>query len=58
MHFKRLGSRGFHDLFNRYLLFFSKHNEYRKTDAEDIWVNFIRFLSDVPLMIFINMKCQ
>ena len=33
VHFKRLGSRGFHDLFNYYLCFFSKHNEYCKTEA-------------------------
>ena len=56
VHFKRLGSRVFHDLFNHYLCFFSKHNEYCKT--EDIWVNFSRFLNDVLLMIVINIKCQ
>ena len=28
-----LGSRGFHDLLNQYLYFFSKHNEYCKTHA-------------------------
>ena len=57
VHFKRLGSRGFHD----YLIiicFFSKHIEYCKTEAVDIWVNFSRFLTDVLLMIFINIKCQ
>ena len=32
VHFKRLGSRGFHDLFNHFLCFFSKHNEYCKTE--------------------------
>ena len=34
---KRLGNRGFHDLFIH--CFFSKHNEYCKTEAKDIWVN-------------------
>ena len=43
VHFKRLDSRGFHDLFNHYLCFFSKHNEYCKTKAYNIWVNFSRF---------------
>ena len=33
VHFKRLGSRSVHDLFNHYLCFFSKHNEYIKTEA-------------------------
>ena len=28
-----LGSPGFHDLFNHYLCFFSKHNENCKTEA-------------------------
>ena len=41
-----MGSLGFHDLFNHYLCFFSKHNEYCKTEAHDISVNFSRFLSD------------
>ena len=30
--FKRLGIRGFHDLFNQYQFFFSKHGEYCKTE--------------------------
>ena len=33
VHYKRLGSRGFHDLSNHYLCYFSKHNEYCKTEA-------------------------
>ena len=33
VHFKRLGSRSFHNLFNHYLCLFSKHNEYCKTEA-------------------------
>ena len=33
MFFKRLGSRGFHNLFNKYLFFFSKHYKYCKTGA-------------------------
>ena len=43
VHFKRLDSRGFHDLFNHYLSFFTKHYEYCKTEAKDIWVIFSRF---------------
>ena len=31
--FKRLGSRGFHDLFNHYICLFSKHIENCKTEA-------------------------
>ena len=31
--FKRLGSRGFHDLFNQYLFSFLKHYEYCKTEV-------------------------
>ena len=30
---KRLDSRGFHDLFNEYIFFFSKHYGYCKTGA-------------------------
>ena len=30
VHFNRLASRDFHDLFNSFLYFFSKGNEYRK----------------------------
>ena len=40
VHFKRLGSQGFHDLLNHYLCFF---NEYCKTEVLDIRVNFSRF---------------
>ena len=58
VHFKCLGSRRFHDLFNHYLFFFSKHNEYCKIKVKDIPVNFSRFLSDVILMICINIKRQ
>ena len=55
LYFKRLGSRTFHDLLNHYLRFFSKYNEYCKTEAYAIWVN---FLSDDHLIIFLNIKCQ
>ena len=57
MHFKRLGSRVFHDLVNHYLCFFSKHNEYCKTEAF-ISMDFSRFSSNVFLMIFMNIKYQ
>ena len=30
VHFKRLGSHGFHDTLNHYLCFFSKHDKYCK----------------------------
>ena len=33
VHFKHLVSLGFHDLLNPNLRFFSKHNEYCKTEA-------------------------
>ena len=58
MHFKRLGSRCFHDLFNHYLCFFSKHNEFCKTEASAIWVNFSRVLREVLLKIFTIIICQ
>ena len=58
VHFKCLGSQGFPNLFNHYLCFFSKHNEYCKLEAKDICVNFPDILSYVLLMIFINIKCQ
>ena len=32
-HFKRLGSRVFHDSFNQYVFFFPKHCTCRKTNA-------------------------
>ena len=57
-HLKRLGNRGFHDLFNNYLCYFSKHNNYYKTEAYGIFVNFRDFLSDVLLMIFMNINWQ
>ena len=34
VHFTRLGRQGFYDVVNRYLCFFSKHNEYCKTEAK------------------------
>ena len=33
VHFKRLSIRGFQDLSNHYLCFFSKHSQYCKTEA-------------------------
>ena len=33
VHFKRLGSRVFHDSFNQYVFFFPKHCTCRKTNA-------------------------
>ena len=33
VHFKRLGSRVFHDSFNQYVFFFSKQCTYHKTNA-------------------------
>ena len=33
VHVERLGSRGFHDSFNHYVDFVSKHYEYCKTEA-------------------------
>ena len=33
VHFKRLGSRVFHDSFNQYVFFFPKHWTCRKTNA-------------------------
>ena len=33
VHFTRLSRQGFYDLANHYLCFFSKHNEYCKTEA-------------------------
>ena len=32
VHFKHLGSQGFHYLFKHYLSFVSKHNEYYQTE--------------------------
>ena len=43
VHFKRLGSRIFHDSFNQYVFFFSKQCTYCKTNAIYTWENFIRF---------------
>ena len=56
--FQTFRQSGFHDLFNHYPCFFPKHNEYCKTEALDIWVNFSRFLSNALLVIFINIKCK
>ena len=44
VHFKRLGSRGFQDLVNHYLCFFSNIS--------------LKFLKQIFLMIFMNIKCQ
>ena len=33
VHFKRLGTRVFHDSFNQYVSFFSKQYTYHKTNA-------------------------
>ena len=43
VHFKRLGSRVFHDSFNQCVFFFSKQSTYCKTNAILTWENFIRF---------------
>ena len=50
--FKRLCSRGFHDLFNQSIFSFPKRYENCKTVAYAIGVNFSRFLSNVLLMSF------
>ena len=35
--------------FNHYLCFFSKHSEYCKTEAQDIWLNVSRFFKRCSL---------
>ena len=53
---KRLGSRGFHDLFNQYTFYCSKH--YKNYKSVRLWVILQDFLSDVLLMIIMNVKHQ
>ena len=43
---KRLGSRGFDDLVNQYIIYFRKRYEYCKAGAHDICVNFSKFFND------------
>ena len=50
--FKRLGSQCFHELFNQYICFFSKHYGYCKTGSVDIFVNFSRFFKQHSLHHF------
>ena len=47
--FKRLGSRGLHNLFNQYIFHFHKRYEYCKTGACDFCVNFPRYFEPLSL---------
>ena len=56
MFFKRLGSGGFHDLFNQYVFFFSKHYDYCKTRSSGILANIFRFFDRRSLYQFHEYK--
>ena len=58
VHFKRLGSRGFHDLFIIIYVSFQNIMSNAKQKHKTFGWIFSDFLSDVLLMIFINIECQ
>ena len=58
VHFKRLGSRGFHDLLIIIYVSFQNIMNTAKQYCKTFWWIFPYFWSDVVLMIYINIKCQ